>query len=357
MHAIIRVLGAIEARIALLPYGLTAAALVLLAIVKQGIAYVQMFDDRFFTETPPALELPDLLFARSLLVTRAFNIQDPRTFQVLSIVAVFVVLGVAAWLLSRRLPKGPALIAFAAICLGQIGLMLLGQFGREDTWLILGAVVLMVSGARSWPAWVAGSAIMSLANPGQAFIAVLLLLMLAITPRFRSFLLRAFVALSITATWMLAVYALQSGNQVDSIGTYWLTGINGFLVSGPLRAYSIYGILWLGVIALLFASRRGSLAVYVIVLVVAPLLLVLLTGDGTRVGVGVTLLMVLALVITGAPSLEQWFDQHIGSFAVTALVLILLVSPTVNIYEFDAVMPWEWMKYRLGEWALATFVG
>lgn len=354
MSEVARRLGAIEARIERWPFVITAAAIIVLSIIKHGFTYVQMFEDRFFTETPAALEYPDIIFARSLFLTRVFNLDDRLSYQVFSALASVAVLVVTSWLLHRRLPKKAALVAFAAICLGQVGLMSIGQFGREDTWLILGAALLILSGKRSWVAWIAGSVVMALANPGQAVVGTLLMLAIATTPRFKAFRKRVAMATGITSVWMLLVYLQQSGNQVDAFGTFWLTGVNGFLVNGPLRAYSIYGILWLGVLGLILASRRASAAVYLGALIAAPILIVLLTGDGTRVGVGVTVVMVLSLLVIGSEPLLRWFTQRIGPFALTSAILVLFIAPTLNIYEFDLVMPWEWMKYAVGDWIVLS---
>lgn len=354
MPAITARLGAFEARVIRLPYAVTALLITLLAIIKQGLTYVQMFEDRFFIETPEALRFPDVIFARSLLVTRLLGIEDRRSYQVLSVVAALAVLALTAWLLSRRLSKGPALMAFAGIALGQIGLMILGQFGREETWLMLGAALLMLSGKQTWPAWLLGSILMSLANPGQAFIAAFLVLLLATTPHFRVFLKRTLWAVSITGTWLVVVYVQQTENQINAVGTYWLTGVNGFLLSGPLRLYSIYGALWLGIVALVLSAHKRSLIIYLVALIVFPFIFILLTSDGTRVGVGVSVLMVFALLLVGAPLLAAWFEQRIGPYPLVSVVLALLVLPTINIYEFNVVLPWDWLKYQVGDWVISA---
>ena len=350
MSEIDRRLAIFETRMARLPWAASALLLLCLALAKQGLTYVQMFEDRYFTETPAALELPHLLLSRSLLVTRIFHIETRLSYAFFSFVLCALTLLTIAWLLRRRLPKMPALTAFAAIALGQIGLMTFGQFGRADTWFILGAALLMLSGNNSWPVWVVGSLIMSLANPGQSLMAVLLFCPLLFTLRFRIFRPRIFTAAAIATLWMVIVLTQQTGNQVTSFGAYWSTGVNGFLISGPLRIYSIYGILWLGVIGLLLSARGRLLAIYLASLVVAPIAIVIVTGDGTRVGVGVSLLSLLALIIVGAPVVNSWFQQRLGPYHFTGLLLLLVVAPTLNLYEFDAVMPWEWVKFSLGDW-------
>lgn len=349
MSEVARRLTVIDARVRQLPSAMLALFIIILASIKHGFTYVQMFEDRFFTETPDALRFPGLVLSRSLLLTRMFNLESRIAYQIFSVLGSLAVLAVIAWLLLRRLPKDAAVVAFAAICLGQIGLMCIGQFGREDTWLILGAALLMLSGARSWQVWIVGACLMGLSNPGQALVATLLMMVMTRNTRFKCFRVRSAIALGTTSVWMAAVYLVQEGNQVDALDAYWLTGVNGFLVSGPLRLYSIYGILWLGVLALALASRGRELFVYLFALIAAPVTIVILTGDGTRVGVGVSSLMVLALVVKGVESLQGWFHQRIGSYALTAGVLLLFIAPSVNVYEFQVVLPWEWMKYQFGD--------
>lgn len=345
-----RRLVAVESRLDRRSGTVLVAVIVALALVKHGPRMLMSFGDDQLGGEYPEGQFPLVLFGRWLLVARLLQVPNRLVFEILTFCVTVGILCLIAILLFRRLPRTPALVAFAAVALAQLGLVLVSQFGHADQFVILGAALLVLSGDRSWAVWTLGALLIALGNPGQSVVAAAALLLMSFVKGFAEYRIRSVIALGIGLSWLVADTLVTQANQADAIDDWLGPSLFASLVSGPLRIYGMYGALWILVIVFALGASRKQAMLIALSMVVMPLVFVLITGDGTRVGVGTTSLVLLALIVKAAAPVVTWIEQSLGAFPLVLVVVTLTVIPSMNIAGLDLVLPWDWTQHEIRFW-------
>ena len=315
-----------ETVISRIPFSVFVVLLILTSLIKHGVRLESPFD--FRVPQPPNLVtwlgspyvfVVDLTQGNSLL------------FHGTAFVMSVAILVLASVLLRRRLGSDTARVSITLVILGPIGLSLIHQVARDDSWLILGVVVLMLTSFRSWPLWVLGAALMSAGNPAQAAVGAATLLALSFVGPFCRFRARALVAMVVSTGWLILSSTLESSNQLTAFSALLWDSMVASLTEGLLRFYSIYGALWLLIFLVLLNLRSRELPLAVIALVAFPLGITLLTLDGWRVGVAITAPMLFAVLLTFLPKFVEMFRTRVGPWPLTAALAIMFIIPSLSV--------------------------
>ena len=330
-------------------FAFLSGVVILLAFVKHGPRMYMTFGDSLLEVDGPETEFPTIIFGRWLLFARLLQIPNRLVFEIFTFLVSVAVLSFIAYLLYRSLPRPSSIVAFMAIALGQIGLVLTSQFGSADQFLLLGAALLMLTRNNAWALWVLGSVLLAIGNPGQAVVASISLLLLSQVATFRTYRARSILALAVSSLWFALDTVLTQANQADAIDDRFGESLFVSVVAGPFRMYSMYGALWFLVLLVILSSSRRNLSWLIMALILVPFAFVLSTTDGTRVGVGATSLVILALIMKLTQPIVTWVQQNIGFPSGLALV-VLLVVPSVNLLGLDVVLPWDWVQHEIRFW-------
>ena len=325
------------------------ATIILLAFIKHGPRMYMTFGDSLLAVDGPETEVPTIFFGRWLLLARILQIPNRVSFQIFTFAVSIVILVLIAALLHRRLPRPASVAAFAAIALGQIGLVLTSQFGSADQLVLLGAALLILTGRKAWTLWAVGAILLAIGNPGQAVVASASLLLLSRISTFSLYKPRSVLALTISVVWFLSDTILTQANQADAIDAGLGESLFVSVVAGPFRLYSMYGALWLLVLLVILASFRRDLAWLSVSLIVLPFVFVLSTTDGMRVGVGTTSLVLLALVVQTSQPIVTLIQEKIGAPLVLTLTAMTII-PSMNLLGLDVILPWDWIQHEVRFW-------
>lgn len=330
-------------------FPLLVTVLIVLSFIKHGPRMYMTFGDSLLNADGPETEFPTIAFGRWLLIARLLHIPNRLAFEVLTLFVSMAILALIAYLLHKSLPRPSSVVAFTAIALGQIGLVLTSQFGSADQFLLLGATLLALTGRNNWALWVVGAIFLAVGNPGQALVASISLFLLSQIATFRVYRARSMLTIAFSLVWLALDTLLTQANQADAIDAGLTTSLFVSLVAGPFRIYSMYGALWFLVIAVILSSSRRSIVWLSIALVALPFAFVLSTTDGMRVGVGATSLVLLALIRETTTPITDWIQRTIGAPMGLSL-LILLVVPSLNLLGLDVVLPWDWVQHEIRFW-------
>lgn len=261
---------------------------------------------------------------------------------VLSFAILLACLVVLAGLIIRRFTGSEVLLVWAIVTLGPIGLVMISGAGSLDGIFLVSAAVLTLGRAhRKWPV-VLACAIMAYANPGQALLAGLSLLILSIVPAFHHLRRRSqAVLVSGLSLAIIEVLVSSGSSQGRSLSELASMSLNYSLFTFPLRLFTIYGLLWVLVIALIFALSWRTLIPASLSLVGIPVAATLITLDGTRVGVGVSALAIFAVLTAAVPRLVSLLD---GCRIPTLVpIALFVVAPMPLVWMNTVEVPWTFI--------------
>jgi hypothetical protein len=242
-------------------------------------------------------------------------------------------------------------ILLAIWLLGPVATVFFGNVGRNDALLLAGSLLIAVIADRGLrPTWVlCGVLLMSLANPEQALVATIILLLVSFSSKLRSLTPYAMWSLGGALTYFLtvSVWAGLNGTstRTELLSDFWRSGISFFGNNLPLVIFSGYGVLWLVVGAWILGSTRSrDIGLLSIALIVIPVITTAITADQTRVWVGVTTLAITALVLSSLSKefLAHWITGH--EARLTYGLAFLLLIPAVEVTHLGSPrVPWEWV--------------
>lgn len=315
------------------------------ALLKGGF-----FVEVFAQEPDPAFPLPQpgitaLSYGLPALVW-AFGIQGNVALiglmsLVLSVLAYFL----SMFLVQRSFTGNVRTIAIISIALGPTICVLLGNIGRHDVFIILGAVVVGLRGERI--AWaLLGTLIMVLGNPEQSLVALLLALALAFTRDFKryrtSLVLSSGVALVAFVTLSLWARSLGVTSRADWIGYHLGVGLLNFWANVGIAVYASYGLLWLLVIFQLSRLQGSERIVGLAALIILPLLVSMVTADTTRVFVGISTVMLMMAMRISLPALVSRIGR-ITTFPASIVLLSGLLLPSIEVFNGASRIPFRWI--------------
>ena len=246
-----------------------------------------------------------------------------------------------------RSDRSAGLIVAGLTLLGPIGVVAFGNVGRNDWFLIAGSLLFALRGERlSWA--LAAAFVMALGNPEQAFIALAAFLLLASTPMFAQFRRSALWSLGFVAVIAVCltvwVEALGLISRASWIETFIGSGLKNFSLNLPLSVYAAYGVGWIAVALVLLQSKGVARLCVITALILIPFAVTATTDDQTRVFVGVSALMSVALYRWAAPGIAAWLQDTFSAHWRTIMVAVLVIAPAIEITNAGSIrVPYEWL--------------
>lgn len=272
--------------------------------------------------------------------------ESPTVYVAVAVTLTLVTMVVISVAVHRGVPSATARLAVLVLATGSIGTVLIGNIGRNDVFVILGASLLGLLGAR-WIWALTGTALMSLGNPEQAALAVLVYLMCCAAPVLRHRVRPAYAALALAVVVVIGIsgWAAVEGasSRMGYLGEYLGNSLYHFGRDWPLSLYAVYGVLWLVIgfaVARVSGWPRISMALALILL---PLLATATTLDQTRVFVGVSAAATFAVVHDFGSGLADALRKA-GIPVLGAVFVACLLLPSIEIDYHGTVRPtYEWV--------------
>lgn len=266
------------------------------------------------------------------------------------LVLTVVVVAVCA---RRLLPEPTARLFVVVIAASAIPVQLLWSLGRYDELLLVGVLLLAVLGQRTW--WI-GALLIGLANPEMGIAAGIAGLLVGIGLRSRVVLVRSggAVAASIIAGIVVVVArhldgGADTGSRASALGKNlaWSVGIN--LQWLPMTLSTMYLTAWLVVIVAVFRPRRAAARWWLAAgLVGVPMILTIITLDGTRVAVGtssVAFVLLLREWLVDTADGKAGFQLKDVPTIIGVLAATALLVPAASVFVYDPAAaflpPWE----------------
>ena len=335
-------------------FWLFSAMLMVAAVVKAGMYFGHNFLSEALSDAELRPEGLALLLDVSLFVSVALGIKTRVILEIFSLGVTISILGAACYLLRRRLGDSAARVAALLLVVGPIGAMMLRHFGRYDMYFFAGAIFLALSWRKPWPIAVVASLVMALGNPGQAVATSVSLLLLSLTLHFRPWSRVAVIGVAVGSLWLIAATAIgrvyEAESQLDALPLYAAKSVGFFLTSLPLVVFSVYGISWILIAYLFLISRRRDWLYLTVAFLLFPFGWMALTLDGTRVGVGVSALPIVAAIASVAPQWVGWMKRINWNLTFGALILLVLLVPALEVNWGQVRIPWEWSINEIGFW-------
>jgi MFS family permease len=261
--------------------------------------------------------------------------QDTLTFGIVGFVLLVLTIFLITFLAGRKFNEIDARLFILLVVVGPIGLILFNRIGRNDSLMILGALIVVLGGLRFLYLLV-GLLIMLLGNPEQTVVAFGILLILSFIPQLKVWRRRAITGLAIALITFVGLSMLarsvESKSRLEYLPDYLNASFYAFAANLPLSLYAGYAAFWL-IAAWIFVQVRGrSRLLLVLALVVAPVSVTIITVDQTRVFVGVTTLAVFVLLKSYIPQMREYVNSLGFQPVLAGAVLIVLFLPVLDIW-------------------------
>lgn len=317
-----------------------------LALFKSGVAFEVAAQSPDLAFPLPEPGMAPTSFGMPLVVTVSGLEGNTIGIGLMMFLLTVIMLLVFALGLLRK-DRSAGLIVTCLTLLGPIGVVALGNVGRNDWFLLAGSLVFALKGDRL-PWALAAATLMVLGNPEQAFIALTVFLLLTFTPQFRQFrrsVLWSLLFVAVTAVVLaLWVEALGLNSRASWIEYHLGFGLKNFTLNLPLSIYAGYGVGWAVVAVFIWKSKGKARALAVAALILIPFAVTATTADQTRVFVGVTTLISVVLYRWAAPGITVWLERILAQRWRTVWVLVLVLAPAIEITYAGAVRtPYEWI--------------
>jgi len=250
-------------------------------------------------------------------------------------------------------------LLFVSIFLGPIVIVLLGNIGRNDVFLLTGSVLVALSlpigntghvvpSKRAGGISFFGIFLMLIGNPEQSVVAFLLLLLISFSSNFRSIRnCAAFgLAISLTTCALLTIWAsaFSVGSRFGLVDDFYRQSIQNFLTNFSLVIFSGYGFIWIAVILVILWSKMRDLPWVVLSTVMVPVVVVGLTADQTRVWVGITAAVSLVLV----RFLAMRIPADHKYLVLGSTFVVALFAPTLEVtYAGEVRSPLQYIYFVL----------
>lgn len=344
----------LDARINGAPFGIFVVVLAAVAALKSGLYFGHNFPSEALVDESVRPQGATVLLDVSLATALALGLDSRPKYEIFALgLAMFAML-TAAVLLAKNLPGGTARVATAFVLLGPIGAMILRHFGRYDTYFLIGAVVLALGWKGRWWILLPAGALMAAGNPGQGLSASFALLALTLVPAFRHWRRAAAAGIAMSTVWLIIVTSIGERYGIDgqlrTLPNSALQSLMFFLETFPLISYSVYGSSWLVVGFLFFQAKRRHLVWLLVAFLIIPFGWMAITWDGTRVGVGVSAMVILAGLVVVVPRWLAWAQTRDIPGAVAGLVLVAFLFPTMEVSWGEVRVPWQWIVEEIAFW-------
>jgi len=321
--------------------------LALAIVVKGGISFAPLGTNELANFPTP----PDSWGALSYGIRTVVFLtgqDDDLAFGVVGFVLVILTLILITFLISRSFEHSVARIFLALVIVGPIGMILMNRIGRNDVFMILGAVIFALHGRRILLMLI-GLVLMLLGNPEQTVVAMSILLLISMLPPLRQWRLKAFsglvVALIVFAPLWLLARSVGVKSRIEFLQDYLSNSFYAFAANLPLSLYAAFGAVWLVIGWIIISSSMRNRVWLLLALVVVPVLVTMITVDQTRVLVGVTTVAIVVLLKEFLPKLVQQVAELNFRPALAASFIIVLFLPVIDIWGSSghASTPYLWI--------------
>lgn len=343
-------LNRVGARVSLAPWGLLALVACAVVLLK-GAIWVD-WDSIRSAGIPAAAALPRAIeyFSASFglpAIARMLGASALEEWIALSALLAIACLAVSLVFTAIRYRGEPARRAAAllAVALLPLTTVTANAIGRSDFLILLAAT--LIAAGRTWRPWVIGAVLFVAANPEQAFVATLSLLVLSLCHPLEGLRKRAWLSLCVASFGLvLAQIWLLTSGVVSSRAAVNLMLLESSLVAQvsqwPWLLYSIAGALWIALVPMLAWAwsmstpwRRVALLVGLLGM---PLVATFLTLDGVRVLAAVSAPVLLAALLMWIDS-SEWDSRESAHRMVGALAIGGVLAPPV-VNAWSQIAPW-----------------
>lgn len=280
-------------------------------------------------------------------IARILGVSSPEGWIALSICLAAGCLVTSFVVVARRFRSEPTRQAAAILAVAFLPLttVTFNAVGRSDSFIVLAAV--LIGAGRSWLPWTLGALIFVMANPEQAFVATLSLLVLSFSKSFWALRKRAWLSLCVavvgllaTQTWLLASGVVSSRAAVN------LMLLEKSLVTQfgqwPWLLYGVAGTLWIALVPMLgwawSVNSRWQRVALLVGLLGIPLIATFVTLDGVRVLAAVSAPVLLAAMFAWMDS-PAWDSRESSQRMVGALATGGVLAPPV-MSAWSEAAPW-----------------
>ena len=268
-------------------------------------------------------------------------------FGVVGFVLVLFSIVFITFLASRSFEPTVARIFLALVIVGPIGMILINRIGRNDVFVILGAVIFALHGRRFFLLLI-GLMLMLLGNPEQTVVAMSILLLISMMPQLRQWRMKAFAGLAVALVvfaplWLLA-RSVGVKSRIEFLQEYLSNSFYAFAANLPLSLYAAFGAVWLILGWLFIKSSMRNRVWLLLALVVVPVMVTMITVDQTRVFIGVTTAAVVVLLKEYLPELvQQVADLNFRPILAGSFIIVLFL-PVIDIWGSSghASTPYLW---------------
>lgn len=328
-----------QARLTHTPLWLLALGIYLFAFIKGGLRALPIEADPLSTFPTPQPTLTALSYGSRTLAW-AFRWDSPQSYIWISAIIALAVAAVLPWLSSKRLGNADGRIMLIVIALGPIGLSLLSNIGRHDSWVLAGGLLIGLCGQRlTWA--LAGTFLMLLGNPEQALVATACVFILSFAQEFRPRLRPAAwsLALAVLTFGALAFWAqlAHSGTRLGYLRQLLGDSTYNFYANFSLSLYGALGISWIAVLFLLYKSRNRDRVLIALSVLIIPFLVTATTLDQTRVFVGISSAAVVTLSGVALPQMRQMAMASGHQNVLFWALALALLLPAVVVNETGSV--------------------
>lgn len=315
----------------------------MIAIVKSGVVvgtgtiHIWSLDSWPY----PAHVYPPLTYGFRA-IAKLVGTESAVGYNLIALVVFLLVLFALPLIITRAIPGDAARWAVIVLMSGPAIWILAGGFGRTDTLVILGAVLLGTFGKRlPWAA--VATVIAILGNPEQTVVFSLGLLIVSAAPAFRPWARGALLSLIVsTVAWVgLTAWSHSLGveSRADWLSQLWRQSLQWFFIQAPLELYAAFGLSAAVLAWAILDQRRWSMLAVISGGLLLPLALTASTLDQTRVLVACSMAVTAAAFSVYAPTVYALLGTRTRfPLAITAIVALTL--PAIEITANVIRVPW-----------------
>lgn len=330
-----------------IPLWIYSLTLMVAIVIKGGISFAPLGTDELASFPLPPENWSSLSYGMRTIVFLTGQDGD-LAFGVVGFVLVLSSIVLITFLASRSFEPTVARVFLALIIVGPIGMILMNRIGRNDVFMILGAVIFTLHGRRILLMLI-GLVLMLLGNPEQTVVAMSILLLISMLPQLRQWRMKAFsglvVALIVFAPLWLLARSVGVKSRIEFLQDYLSSSFYAFAANLPLSLYAAFGAVWLVIGWLFIKSSMRNRVWLLLALVVVPVVVTMITVDQTRVFVGVTTIAIAVLLKEFLPKLvEQLMDLNFKPILAASFIIVLFL-PVIDIWGSSghARTPYLWV--------------
>lgn len=331
-----------------LPLATFAVVVVFLALFRSGLR---------FNPSPDPTDIPDAPWAAGLrdtwlLLLKALGVSTRLQAEILGLLLLTIAVVVIVMTAGSFKPTIAKWVV-VGVFLGPMGTTLF-IIGSHYTFLVVGAVVFVLGGARRPWTLIVGSLLLVAGNLMQSFATAIMLFLIALVPEFNRWRLPSIV-LGIVSSSALAFEALLASRYpvATQIGDFpGLLGrsLEAFATTAPHLVYSLYGVNWIVVFIVLLGVGRLRAAWLALPLFVFPLALVASTFDGSRVAAGLTATQSLVLLVWLVEQLREKNSGRLAMLCLPAFFVVGVITPAIDAFGGGVNAPWFYLWFSANFW-------